>query len=92
MVRMACDRELWLFRFVAPTERCLFARLVTVQWLESKSPVGTHEKWALNAPMLSMGSTDKFATNTWPESFSRTGSFGACARCQPLVRTKKRAR
>jgi hypothetical protein len=38
----------------------------------------THEYRVSNSSTEEMGSLERFATNTCPVSFSRTGSFGAC--------------
>jgi hypothetical protein len=61
IVRTACDRDDARLRFVAPTDRCLEARLYML----------------LNSSTEAIDSVVRFATNTMPTSFSRTGSFGA---------------
>ena len=62
IVRTACDLDEARFRFVAPTDRCLEARLYMLS----------------NSSTEAIGSVVRFATNTMPTSFSRTGNFGAC--------------
>jgi len=79
-IKMACDREDSLLRRVDPTERCLFADLFRNKrsgpgliWLLDYAYVYS----LLNSLTSSIGIEDRFATKTWPTSFSLTGNLGA---------------
>jgi hypothetical protein len=78
-VKIACDREDSLLRRVDPTERCLFATLTTnngqVRIIRVLDQAYVYS--LLNSLTLSIGIEDRFATKTWPASFSLTGNLGA---------------
>ena len=76
-VRIACERDEARLRFVAATERDFIARLVLFQYTsECMIPV-TYLYIFSNSAKGSTGRDVRFATKTWPTSFSRTGNLGA---------------
>ena len=78
-VKIACDRDDALLRRVDPTERCLFAILIanTGQAQTGQIPDYAHVYNLLNWLTSWIGTDDRFATKTWPASFSLTGNLGA---------------
>jgi hypothetical protein len=81
-VKIACDREDSLLRRVDPTERCLFAVLMTKNGQARIIRVLNYAYVysLLNSLISWIGIEDRFATKTWPASFSLTGNLGAYRR------------
>ena len=76
---MACEREDTELRLVELTDRCLLARLHSIQVGErgQKGGTSTDANTLSKSSRVSTGSVERLATKTWPASFSRTGSLTA---------------